>query len=123
MERQLLHRGAQSEREFPRLVRVHAGEDHDEFLASIAGDERTSFQFARQGLPHDPQHRIACAMAVGVVDALEMIDIEGAEAGDTALFADLTFHLGHAPLVGQAVRQAGQPVGQGQLVFAAQRVL
>ena len=56
---------------------IHLRQDHDEFLAAHpAGDVLVARTIAQQSRERD-QHRIAGAVAVAVVEGLEMVEVEG----------------------------------------------
>ena len=89
-----------------------SGQDHHELVAAPAGQLVAAAQRAREPPRHLLQHPVARLVAVGVVDALEVVDVDAAEReqvpvaggqGDRAL-----------ELVGAvaAVRQPGQVVGE-----------
>jgi len=56
--------------------RPAVGQDHREFFAAVAGDGVHRAHAARQAACYGLRHLIAGQMAVGVVDALEVVDVQ-----------------------------------------------
>ena len=94
-----------------RLVRAAARHDHPELLAAEPADDVRATQRRAQQLGEIGQHLVARAVAVDVVDALEVVDVEH-QHRDAVAGAVGARQLGAQPLVEVAVVvEAGQRVG------------
>ena len=58
------------------LVGVHVGQHQQEFLAAIAAEPVDAADVGEHGDRECPQHLVAGRMAVGVVDALEPVEVD-----------------------------------------------
>ena len=83
---------------------------HDELLAADAGEQLLGPQQALEAVRERTQHGVAADVAVGVVDALEVIDVEqhqrqrtGVAAGALELAVELFLEAAAVEDVGQAV--------------------
>src|SRR3954452_1447400 len=100
------------------------GSRHDdrELLAAVTGDQVNAPYAAGQGPRDQPQAFVAPLVAVVIVVLLEVVDVDHREpdrlAGPQRTQPLGLEHLGEAPAVGQA----GQRVGQGELLEPAVRL-
>ena len=97
-----------------RAVHGGVGHQHHEFFTPIAAGEVGGTNRALEAFGNGRQHRVACGMTKGVVEAFEVVDVnhENGERLTTVATADEqalqgVFHV--APVV-----QARQGVAQGQ---------
>ena len=92
---------------------VGVGEDHGELLAAGAADDVARPHVAFEDVAEGDQDLVADRVAVDVVDALEVVDVEQDEA-DRGVVARGARQLGGEALVEvAAVEEAGQLVGAG----------
>jgi hypothetical protein len=97
------------------LLAVRIDRKHHELVAADASDEVRLAKRLAQHIRDDFQRVITTRMAVGVVDALEVIEIaEEEDAGLAASPRDLEL-LAHVRVKAAAIEQPGEIVGQGQL--------
>ena len=112
------HAGADAVAQHRQVPVGHRPEHDEEFLAAPARDVVAGAHHPAQHLRHLLQHPVAGLVAVGVVDVLEMVDVDQREhhhfvgRATTHGFAVVVGDVG-GDLVGQvaAVAQAGQRVG------------
>jgi len=97
---------------------VTAGHDDGELLAAVAGDEVTASGRAPQRRGDEPQELVAGCVAVQVVVALEVVDIDHGEAERPALLRGQLPFLVQGLLEAPPVGQPGQRVGGRQLLQA-----
>ncbi len=93
-----------------------AGQDGDEFLATIASREITALDVGFERHGDEAQHLVAGLVAPGVVEALEVIDVDQHQAQRLAAVARLAQQARDAVVEGLAVIDLGQRIEQG---FAA----
>ena len=92
--------------------------EHDELLAAPAGHAVVGANGPAQARAYLGQNRVPDLMAKGVVDPLEVVDVDEHEAGDQPLAARaVEFGLEHLGEVA-AVEQPGQCIGAGGLAQA-----
>ncbi|MEY9807654.1 hypothetical protein ABIF30_007261 [Bradyrhizobium elkanii] len=102
-----------------RLPQRRVGQHHGEFLAAIAGGDVLALDVLLQRLRHQPQHLIAGEMAVGVVERLEVVDVEHQErqrlaAGERGLHRHVDRAVEIFP-VAEAGERIGQALGADRL--------
>jgi hypothetical protein len=105
------HRGGHAVRHGAAAGAAGAGEQDDELVAAVAGDDVVVAQLAAQGIGHDPQPFVAGLVALVIVDGLEVVEIEqqaGERRAGAAGAGDL---LAHAQLQGAVVDEAREGVG------------
>jgi hypothetical protein len=83
-----------------------AVEEHRELLAAVARGEVLPAQRVLQGGGHPDEHRVADLVRVGVVDALEVVDVQQGDGEGAALRRPPV----QLRVEGAAVRQTGEPV-------------
>ena len=88
----------------------HAGE----FVAAEAGDQRLHRQDAAHPLGAFAQDGVADAVAVEVVDLLEVVEVDHHEGDDLAALGRLGDQLVRGPADRAAVEAAGERVGLGE---------
>ena len=111
--RRSLDRGPDAFGDRVGALEIGVGQDQRQLLATVArrgvGVAGVFLQHAR----YMPEHGVALWMAVGVVDGLEVVDVEHDQADRVVVAADL-LDLGVEELLETAViRQAGELVGDG----------
>jgi hypothetical protein len=74
-ERAGCHELTQAGRDPGRVTRAGAWQQEPELVAAHTGDQAVAPDMDEQDLADDPQDLVADVVPVGVVDALEMIDI------------------------------------------------
>src|SRR5690606_4985127 len=94
-------------------------EQHDELLAAEPGDEMALAALAKQRGDR-AQHAVADAMAIGIVDPLEPVDVANGEADGCALLLKLGEALLERAPVGQAGERVGPRLRRGLGKLAAQ---
>ena len=103
-------------RERPASVAV--GEQHQELLATDAESGVVAAQLGAQDLGHVHQHAVSAGVSVCVVDALEVVEVEGEDASRGGSHCDLGDELGERTAVAETrerVRERGaRRVGQGR---------
>ena len=103
-------RVGQAAREVDRVAGVAGGDDHAELLAAETADDVGAAHGAAQQVGEVAQHLVAGAVAVDVVDALEVVDVEH-QHGDRVAHTAGARQLGAQPLVEVAVVvEAGERV-------------
>jgi hypothetical protein len=92
---------------------AHAGQHQHEFLAALACQHVGAAHVLAQQQRHRHQHLVAGSMAVFVVDALEVIDVDLGQRQRPLLALRRRQDLGAAALEVAAVAQSGQRVALG----------
>ncbi len=91
-------------------------EHHDELVATHPSDRVTPAHCAAQSLGHDTKELVAGGVAVRIVDAFEVVEIQEQERGATPVTAGAS-HGGRDPIVQQdPVREVRQRVVSGQML-------
>ncbi|EFI64014.1 hypothetical protein BCSJ1_26258, partial [Bacillus cereus SJ1] len=111
-----LDRLAQALGEQPGAFHRRVQQHHAEFLAAVASGD---VGIAHMGLDHPGEgldRLIAHGVTIGVVDALEMIDVEHHQRQATAIALVPGEFLGEALFPVTAVGQSGQAVGTRQFL-------
>jgi hypothetical protein len=113
------HRQAQLLGAHQRLLQVHAGQQHGEFLAADAADQVVAAALGAQPCGQRHQRGVASGVAVVVVDPLEVVGIQEQHRHRLAQLLRLVQR--GAAQVEEAVAQqhAGQAVGFGALAQPA----
>ena len=94
---------------------VDAGHHDDEFLAAQPTEQIAAADDAAQPIGEALEHEIADVVAIGVVDALEMVDVENHQRQRRAAHARVLDHRREMALEEAAIVEAGQRVEQRQL--------
>ena len=111
-------RGRALERRTDRFRRPHrrglvgAGQDCRKLLASHARHEAAAVELPRQGFGKDLQHVVTEPVAVGVVDILEVVEIEQEHGGRSLL---------RTPLRGARTRARLRPMRGGSAIRSGNR--
>ena len=104
------------------MLQRHVRQDHAELVATVAARQVIFPHIALQFLTQLPQDPVADDMAIGIVDLLEVVDINQCDGGlGLSLLALVKLQLQQV-LPRPVIEQAGQAVGtaqgtQGALVF------
>jgi hypothetical protein len=107
------HHLLQLARHLPGVLDVDdAGQEGDEFVAAPAGHGVAVAQALLEGLGHGQQQRIAGLVAVGVVDVLEVVEIDEAHRDPILAAAGQLDGLADAVFQQHPVGQAGEGVVQ-----------
>ncbi|MDB4946968.1 MAG: hypothetical protein JWP97_6502 [Labilithrix sp.] len=80
---------------------VHAGEDREELLAPVAADRVGDAQRSAEPFGHHAEDLVACGVAIGVVDLLEVVDVEDGQTEPPGV-ASLLGELARADLLDRA---------------------
>ncbi len=103
------------------LLDVGLGEDQHEFLAAVAADHVAGAEVRAERLGDAAQDDVAGGVAVGVVDGLEVVDVDEGDR-QRPLVAAGTLDLGEERgQEGAAVGHAGQAVERRQVVGLGHR--
>ena len=103
------------------LLDVGLGQDEHEFLAAVAADEVARAKVLGDRLGDPAQDDVAGGVAVGVVDRLEVVDVDEGDA-QRALVARRALDLGEQGGEERlAVGDAGQPVDGRAVVRVGER--
>ena len=95
---------------------ARVGQDDEELVAGVTNDGIAVANVAREYVGKGTEHSVSLLVAVVVVDALEVIEVDGDERGRSLAFlrpADLLFE-GHEEVAG--IGEAGELVGQRGLL-------
>ena len=95
---------------------VGAGEQQDELVAAVAGDLVVRPQLALQRAGDAAQQLVAGGVALGVVDALEVVEVEDHGAERVAVAAGAGDLLADAQLHRAVVEDARERVGAGDVL-------
>ena len=119
------HGGADALGDLAGMALGGLGQQRDELLATVAGNGVAGAQLAVDQPPHPAQHVIATLVAMGVVDALEAIDVQEHAGQGMAMPPRLRDLDLAAVLEVAAVVDAGEAVGQARQLqaFLVQRTL
>src|SRR5574340_587237 len=105
-------------RDLAGMVHVGLRQEYDKLLSAIAGDRVAHPQLGLDEVGHAHQHFIARLMAIAVVDALELVDVEE-HAGQRMLVAACLADFNLAAVFEvTAVLNPGQRISQPELLQA-----
>ena len=104
-------------------MRGAVGQDDRELLAAHAGHQVHGPNGLCDGARHGTDDVVAGAMAVGVVDGLEVVDVQHQQQGGLAGAGDAVDLAGQGHLEAAAVDEAGQRVLAGQVAQRVQHAL
>ena len=95
-------------------VLVGVRQQHGELFAAETAEQVGAAQLVADQLRHRRQHLVAGGMAIGVVDRLEVVEVEGDATEGAAVPAGEGDELARFVLEGAAARDPGQRVGRGE---------
>ena len=98
------------------LVGAHVGQHQQEFLAAVAAELVDAADVGEHGDGECPQHLVAGRVAIGVVDALEPVEIDQRDRAGRPLRRGAGDLLVQHPHDAAAVERAGQFVEFGELL-------
>ena len=104
-----------------RILPRQIARQHDELVAAQPGDDGAARGDRAQPVGHLPQQPIADAVAVQVVERLEIVQVDEEQRPRPAPPGGLGDGIGRALAQGRAVRQAGQGIAVGQFAHALLR--
>ncbi len=90
-----------------------AVEDHGKFLAAVAGDGIALAQDPPQDAAGAAEDLVARLVAVGVVEPLELVQVDHGQREDLSRAVEIGQALGDVGLEGPAIADQGQGVGAG----------
>ena len=98
---------------------------HGELVAAQACQQVGVAQYAAHALGHLAQQRVAAGVAEGIVDLLEVVQVDQVQEQQLVMALAAGGHVHQAPIEFGAVRQAGQgvDVGQARMLVLAQFLL
>ncbi len=108
-----MHRAAQLLGDGDRGRRLEAGQQHGELVAAGAGQQPAVAEAVAQGGGDRLEHLVAGLVAAGVVDVLEVVDVDGQDAERLpAGFCQGLLELGAPQQPGERVadRRLGEPL-------------
>ena len=105
--------------DFGKLGWLNVGDDRDQLIAAPASSQIERAGAASESGAHHLDDTVANAVAVAVVDSLQLVDVDEDEAEGSCVTlqleeSSLDGHLGEAP-----IRQLGQSIEVRQLLEAA----
>src|ERR1700683_3147041 len=99
------------------ILKLGTDQEADEFLAAEAGEEVDPASAATQGYRHFAQYGIATAMAAGIVDRLEAVDVPNQDCDRVAKTIPAREFLGKALIERHPIGDPRQCVDAGALLL------